>query len=156
MLPLLQELADGKEHAVKDVREAIAKKLGLTAEDRNEILSSAGQSLYDNRLGWAKTYMGKAGLLESPKRGVYRATARGQKLLSTHPKRVDNALLTQFEEFNAFIDRPAGEGTAEEGAQPVRPPPQVAAEQTPREALERAYLQLRREVESELDRKSVV
>ena len=55
MLPLLEGLADGKEHPLADLREEIALRLGLTAVDRELLLPSGRQPVYDNRLGWAKT-----------------------------------------------------------------------------------------------------
>ena len=71
MLPLLTRLDDGEEHALKELREEISADLNLTDADRAELLPSGKQAIFDNRLGWAKTYLDKAGLLRSVRRGIY-------------------------------------------------------------------------------------
>ena len=73
MLPVLIESAEG-EIRIGDVVERIAQKLGLTPEERAELLPSGVQSLFSNRVHWAKTYLGKAGLIESTRRGHFRIT----------------------------------------------------------------------------------
>ena len=81
MLPLLRTLEDGADHPISEVRERIAREMALTEEDRDELLPSGKQAVFDNRLGWAKTYVEKAGLLTTVKRGVYRITEGGRRLL---------------------------------------------------------------------------
>lgn len=70
MLPLLQLLADGHQHSYKDLVEALAKNFQLTSEERTKLLGSGTQSVFDNRVGWAGTYLKKAGLLDSPQRAT--------------------------------------------------------------------------------------
>ena len=57
MLPLLRALEDGADHPVNEVRESIAREMTLTEDDRAELLPSGKQAIFDNRLGWAKTYV---------------------------------------------------------------------------------------------------
>jgi len=85
MLPLLQYLSDTKEHPRKEVIEYISAHFKLTSEDRKELLPSGRQKKINNRVGWARTYMKKAGLLEYPKRGFMKISERGLKLLSEKP-----------------------------------------------------------------------
>jgi restriction system protein len=68
MLPPLRYAADGQEHSVREVIEESADQFRLTDEERKELLPSGRQATFDNRVGWARTYMKKAGLLESPRR----------------------------------------------------------------------------------------
>src|SRR5207253_5533223 len=105
MLPLLRALDDGADHPVSEVRERIAGEMALTEEDRGELLPSGKQAIFDNRLGWAKTYLDKAGLISTVKRGVYRITNDGQRLLAQKPERVDKQMLLQFERFRTFIQQ---------------------------------------------------
>ena len=77
MLPLLRVGADGQEHSLREAIESLANEFGLSDEERKELLPSGGQATFDNRVGWARTYMKKAGLLESPRRGYFRITDRG-------------------------------------------------------------------------------
>src|SRR5947209_14235233 len=85
MLPILQLAGDGHEHRFRDAVEALAAGFKLTDSEREEPLPSKTQPLFDNRVGWARTYLVKAGLLESPKRGYFRVTDRGREVLR-HPR----------------------------------------------------------------------
>jgi restriction system protein len=144
---LLEALVDGREHDVKDIRDLIAKRLGITERDREALLPSRKQSVYDNRLGWAKTYLSKGGLVQSVRRGVYQITSRGRDVLKSKPKQIDVDFLSKFPEFEEFRRRPdQEEHDGSEGASSVPP----ASSITPQEALEAAYQQLRRGVEADL------
>ena len=153
MLPLLEAVSDGQPHGLRDVREQIAQRLGLTEVDRAEMLPSGKQSVYDNRLGWAKTYIDKAGLLRSLKRGVYQISERGSDLLSKRPARIDNRLLSQFAEWTDFI-RASNSGGDEVAATATTTDASVSLPTAlvldPQEGLDAAYQQLRRSVEGDL------
>ncbi len=82
MLPLLRFAGEKKdETSTGEAVEVLAKELGLTDEDLKEMLPSGIQFTFVNRVGWASTYMKKAGLLEATRRGYFRITSRGQELL---------------------------------------------------------------------------
>ena len=102
MLPLLKFYADGQEHTFREAVEALATEFKLTDQERREMLPSGQQEVFDNRVGWARTYMKKAGLIESPKRGVNRITQRGLDVLKQKPDRIDVSFLAQFQEFKEF------------------------------------------------------
>ena len=70
MLPLLRLAADGSEHKFRDAVEKLAQEFLLTSEERSELLPSGTAPLFDNRVGWARTYLKQAGLLSSPRRGA--------------------------------------------------------------------------------------
>ncbi len=82
--------------------EALADDLGLTAEQREEMLPSGRQRLLHNRMHWAKFYMFKAGLIDQPRRGRFVASDKGRALLAQNPARIDVKLLRQIPEFEAF------------------------------------------------------
>jgi restriction system protein len=105
MKPLLEYAGDGKEHRTSEAHEAMAAHFNLSKEEMNKLLPSGAQAVYKNRVGWAKTYMSKAGLLELHRRGFFRITARGKEVLSENPATIDNAFLTRFSEFNEFRKR---------------------------------------------------
>jgi restriction system protein len=102
MLPLLKHTADGQEHSFHSLVESLTADFKLTDAERRELLPSGGQFVFDNRVGWARTYMKKAGLLSASKRGVVQITERGLEALATHPKRIDNKVLRQYPEFLEF------------------------------------------------------
>lgn len=143
LLPLLQSLADGDERAMGELRDVVAAALKLTPEARSELLPSGRQTVFANRLGWAKTYLEKAGLLETTRRGVYRVSAEGRALLASRPDSISNATLGRYPSFRSFVGR---DGAPDEGASPTP----ATQSLTPREQLEAAYGRLRAETEREL------
>ncbi len=88
MLPMLQLVVDGAERRLSDVLEALAQQFDLTDADRAELLPGGGQARFDNKVGWARTHLGKAGLLERPRRGWLRITERGREVLADPPARI--------------------------------------------------------------------
>jgi len=102
MLPLMRFAADEKDHKLQDAYATLAAKFKLTDDERNELLPSGRQSKFDNRVGWARTYLKKAGLLESPARSTFRITKRGMDVLKANPPFINASFLKQFPEFVAF------------------------------------------------------
>ena len=143
MLPLLKFVADGKEHTLREIIESLADIFNLNDEERRELLPSAKQPIFDNRVGWATTYLKKAGVIETPKRAVYRITERGQGVLNKNPQRVDNKFLDQFQEFKEFRARKAmpNGGTT---------PPKENGDINPEELFESAYKDLQETLTAEL------
>ena len=97
----LHAVEDGEIHTAKEVREIIADSMGITEKDRFEMLPSGKQSTFDNRVAWARTYLDKAGLIETPQRGKYRITDQGIKALNSGEK-IDLRYLERSESFKAF------------------------------------------------------
>ncbi|MBL0268066.1 MAG: restriction endonuclease [Chitinophagaceae bacterium] len=102
MLPLLKFLSDGNEHSLQEAHDYLADQLGLTEHERRELLPSGQQPIFRNRLGWARTYMNKAGLLDSTKRAHFRITERGLQLLNEQPKEISSEILFRYPEFVEF------------------------------------------------------
>jgi restriction system protein len=105
MVPVLKVAGDGQEHRIGDVINRLARDFGLTEEERQQILPSGKQATFANRVGWARTYLVQAGLLEATKRAHFRITDRGEKALAEGPPRIDNEYLSQFAEFVQFKER---------------------------------------------------
>ena len=133
MLPLLRRLSDGKLRLFKDVIAELADEYGLTPEERAHLLPSGGTLTFASRVGWAKTYMKKAGLLVQPRRGYVEITATGREVLASAPTRIDVQYLERFPSFVEFRTLTRDKTEAGEAAD-ERP-----AELTPDEILEAAY-----------------
>lgn len=103
LLPLLAATGDGQEHRLRDLVPTLADTLKLTDEDRARRLSSGTQTVAENRVYWAGTYLRKAGLLTSPARGKVTITEEGRRVLNTHPSRIDNTFLRQYPSFREFV-----------------------------------------------------
>jgi restriction system protein len=146
MLPLLRIASDGHEHRVRDALEQLASEFKLTDAERAELLPSGTAPYFDNRVGWARTYLKQAGLLSSPKRGTFQITEAGRQLLAKKPPRINIALLEQYPAFVEFKNRRKDE--VDQTAKARSEPP--ASDETPEDALAVAYGTLRRNLESEL------
>ena len=103
MLPLLKVMGSRNEMTTKQMRDEVAENLGLTVEALSERLPSGTQSAFDNRMGWARTYLYKAGLLDRPRRATYAISETGKKLLANHPSEIDVEFLKSYEQFNQFL-----------------------------------------------------
>jgi restriction system protein len=134
MLPVLRAAAAG-EQRISTVVQSLGEELGLSEVARAALLASGRQSVFANRVHWAKTYLAKAGLVEGTRRGHFRLTRRGADVLAANPERIDNRFLSRFEEFRQFSDRSAKPADDE-----VVPEPADAAEQTPDEIMRAAQL----------------
>ena len=89
MLPLLKLAGDGEDHLMRDAFEELAEDFGLTEEDRRELLPSGTQTVWENRVGWARTYLKKAGLVEYKKRGSFTITNIGLNVLKSNPTKLN-------------------------------------------------------------------
>src|SRR4051812_34036344 len=101
MLPLLRLAAAG-ETRVPEVEQKLADEFALTPEERDQILPSGRQKVFHNRIHWAKFYMSKAGLLNSPARGRFVASDVGRALLAQKPDKIDVEKLLQYPAFRSF------------------------------------------------------
>ena len=81
MRPLLAIAIDGEIHKLSEMVEKLADEFQLTPEERAQLLPSGCQPNFENRVGWSKFHLVKAGLLEAPVRGHFKITQRGREVL---------------------------------------------------------------------------
>lgn len=96
-------LADMQVHKSKEVKELLAAKFQISDEERHILLPNGHRPIFDNRVGWTRTYLKKAGLIDSPSRGAYQLTQTGKQVLVEDPPVLDNHYLEQFDSFCQFI-----------------------------------------------------
>ena len=101
-LPLLKQLADGKEHSISELKKKLIIDLKLSSEDLKERVPSGTQTVFYNRFQWAKTYFKKACLIDQPSKGSLIITERGKKVLKEELSSIDVSYLKQFPEFREF------------------------------------------------------
>jgi restriction system protein len=145
MLPLLKFVSDGQEHSLREAVEHLESVFNLSEDEKKEFLPSARYPVFDSRVGWARTYLRKAGLLEPTRRGFFKITQRGLEVLKKNPKEINVEFLKQYPEFIEFIS-PSGTDTEET----LTVEPEITSQQTPEESLEYAYQKLRQELAQEL------
>jgi restriction system protein len=142
MLPLLKYASDKKEHSIRETIEYLSNLFKLTEQERKELLPSGQQYVFDNRVGWARTYLKKAGLLESTKRSFFKITDLGLDVLKKNPQEINVKFLEQFPQFIEFRNLRREKGEEQQKEEEL--------EQTPQELLEYSYQKIKRELAQEL------
>lgn len=143
---VLNALQDGKSHSMKEVRNSIAQTLQLTEQDLSETLSN-GSSVYAGRVGWAKTYLKKAEMIDSPQRGYITITPAGQSLLASNEP-ITNALLAKLS--STFLDFYRPQSGSNASTQPDSENTQISTPETPQETFERVYNLINEQLADEL------
>jgi len=140
--PFLKALSDGQVHLITDLYQELADQMKLTPEDKKELLPSGKQQTYKNRIGWARTYLSKAGLVEVPNRGECRITSEGLSVLSNSKEDIDVKYLKRYTTFVSF-HQVSKTSTQEDASNNDS----IAS---PDETLEMAYLELRNALRQEV------
>jgi restriction system protein len=125
------------------VIETLATEFHLDDKEKVELLPSGQQYIFDNRVGWARTYLKKASLLESTKRGYFKITDEGIELLKQKPKAINVKLLMKYPDFVEFKKRIEKQDHEEETLEKVN-------DRTPQESIEYGYQKLSQELSQEL------
>lgn len=144
MLPLLKYAGDNQEHTIREAIDHIADIFKLSEQDRKEVLPSGSQYIIDNRVGWARTYLKKAGLLESPKRSYFKITQLGLDELKKNPPEINVKFLEQFPLFIEFRN------TKKEKDENEEHEVETGSTQTPQELLEYSYQKIKKDLSQEL------
>ena len=136
---VLKALSDEKEHSIHEIDEIISDQLNLTEEERNEMLPSGNQKLIKNRIGWARSYLKKAGLIESRKRGFANITDLGLKEYNENPNLTEDDLM----KYPSFVDFVTGKpkDDSDDETKPV-----VLDDSTPDEIMERTYKKINKDL----------
>jgi restriction system protein len=152
-------LSDGKERGTEETLAALAQEFKLTDEELRRLLPSGRQPLFSNRVAWAKFYLKKAGVLDRPRRGIYRITERGRALLQSATNRIDSQVLQQFPEFREFLRLGRAEGGVNENdgrnlvdSRPTASPllPLAQPQLTPEELIAAGHNQLMAQLSADL------
>jgi restriction system protein len=142
MRPLLSFGSDGSEKNINDAINGIANQLGLTEDERHQLLPSGKQPIFSNRVHWARTYLDKAGAIKRTRRSHFVITDRGKQLLTDNPIRIDVQVLKKFPEFVAFQSpKISGETENDNSLPPATNDIQESAV-TPEEAIQQAEGQI--------------
>lgn len=142
MFPFLRALDDKEIHAIKDIREELADNLSLSESDKAELLPSGTMPVYRSRIGWAKTYLKKAGLIDNSVRGKVKITDRGFNVLKQNPEKIDSHFLLQFDEFQKFANVSKGKETVSEE--------EVEDPKTPEDRIAQGYREFKNSLASDL------
>jgi len=140
----LQSLSDGEEHLYIDAKKKVIEDFKLTDSELAEMLPSGKQTVFSNRIGWCRTYLKKAGLIESPTKAHFRITKAGKEVLKSSEE-INNETLRKFPSFVKFID-----GDTKKAKDSAEEKEALSNEETPQETLERVYGELNHVLKDEL------
>lgn len=145
MLPLLQLIADGREYTLGEMLDQLGTKLALSQDDLLERIPSGVQTRFYNRICWSTTHLKKAAIIENTRRGTFRITPRGSKLLNQNIERIDLPILGAYPEYVAF--RNSGKTKI-----PIKPIDEIldVTIKTPDELLYESYQSIRESLVSEI------
>ena len=146
MLPVLRLASDQREHKFSDSVQSLAAEFSLSDEEISELLPSGSQAVFNNRVGWARSYLKQAGLLVSPKRGYFTITEQGLKLLAENPAKINVSLLERYPEFQEFRNRKKDQSKTNDAGDFI----EMVTRETPEDALASAYRLLRKSLEDEV------
>ena len=147
MQPVLQYLADGSVHRGRAVIDAMVEQFALTETERNQMLPSGRQRTFDNRVGWALTYLTQAGLVARPSRGNVTITDDGRQALAANPTRIDMSTLDAYPSYREFRERRRRDGNS---ATALTTDAEPAATATPSDLLDDAVATNRAAVEGDV------
>lgn len=144
MLPILRELSDGNEKTISELKANLAIRFKLSEDELKELLPSGNQQVFDNRVGWARTYLKKAMLIEAIRRGVFKITNRGRSVLKENIQDITASYLKQFDEFREFqnLDKSTEDSKDESYVS--------ESESTPVELFEKSYRKIQSDLKKEI------
>lgn len=143
MLPILELLADGKQHTLRQFEDLIIEHFKISPSEQLQMLPSGQMPTFKSRVGWARTYLKKAGLIDSPKRATFEITKEGRDALALNPGLIDVKFLNQYPKFQEFFKT----SKTDLNSQTVSVP---SSNGTPEEILEEAYQTIRNQLASDL------
>lgn len=143
MLPVLQYVANGQEYRMLDVIQGLAKSFKLSDEELASLIPSGQTPLFSNRVHWAKTYLKKSGLVDSPKRGSIAITNDGKKVLSENPLNINVKYLRRFPQFVEFHTFKKLDFNSETIVEEIK-------NQTPEELIDSGYVSIRKALEEDI------
>lgn len=147
MLPLLKVMNDKNTHKLRNLIDVLQSHFHLTEAEKNELLPSGYQPVFDNRVGWAKFYLEKANLLKTEKRGHYRITKLGISFLNSNPTALRTRDLESFSAFREFKKAIIPKSELSSENENIE---NYESRKTPEEALEYAFQKLKTDLSRDL------
>lgn len=146
MMPVMQVISDGGQYRNKEIQQKAADIVGLTAEEKKEMLPSGGQNTYKSRTNWAITYLKNAGLITKIAKGLFEISESGKVLIKNPPNKINTEYLMSYPEFRQWIssDNENGEESVQEDVNIIN------NEETPEEQINQAIEIINKNLSDEL------
>jgi restriction system protein len=146
MLPFLEILADKKEHTLKNIIAVLTLKFKLTDEEKQRLIPSQNQTVIINRIGWTRTYLKKAELIISPKRGVFTISPLGLDILSNKPTKIDSKFLRKIPAFQEWKNIGNNSDAKKDDTNLKALVEDIEIEKTPEELLEYSFSRMQEQL----------
>lgn len=144
MKPMLEVISDGQRYTMKSLERSLAESEKVTDEEQKVLLPSGRQTVFKNRVAWAKTYLKKAGLIDSPARATVVITDAGRQALKDNPDKINIAYLDRFPAFHNFVSSAASDAVEATATT------SDSSDLTPDDMLENAYQEINDSLASDL------
>ncbi|SEA41585.1 restriction system protein [Arachidicoccus rhizosphaerae] len=148
MLPFLKTIANGREFSFRSIIESLGRQFNLTDKELLERYPNGGHPVFDNRVGWCRLHLKRAGLISAPRRGYVQITDQGETVLLDNLAEIDVNYLKTIPAYLELYNRdrnPKDEGPVDLS--------QVVGKSdldTPEERLSQAYLEINNELNEEI------
>lgn len=152
LLPLLKLVSDGKEWHIRDTREVLSDHFDLTEAERQIKLPSAYETVFYNRIHWARLYLVRSGLLTATRRGYIQISDSGNKLLANKPDSLTTPYLRDhYPELKAYLNSCSQKtDSAPTSLKPLTTQEVESVNETPEEMLEQAHATLKNQLAIDL------
>ncbi len=142
-IPFLKAISDEKVHSLKEIKDYISNFLNIEETETLERLPSGKQTVYANRIGWARTYLKKAGLINATQRAHFQITSEGKKILESGVAITDKLLAEKYPDFAAFkVSKKVSDKASESVEEDLV--------ETPQETFERVYKTINEQLADDL------
>lgn len=145
MLPVLKHIGDNKEHSKKEVVEVLSNTMGLTEEEKRQMLPSRNQTIFYNRITWVIAHFKSAKIIENTKRGYIKITPLGMDILKQTPSSINLRFLKQLPTYIDAMNSWKTKSSTEEISKK-----EDIEIKTPEELLESGYQSIRKSLEQEI------
>ena len=150
--PLLRFLAQHPDGVTaRQASDAAAAALGVSEEQKQELLPSGAQPIYRNRAGWAHDRLKRAGFSSSPRRGSWQITQAGREFLAQQASPLPSEVTRELATGNIDVRlRSAAEQGGEATNAAAVASDSASAIASPDDRLGEALQELRQAAEAEL------
>ena len=152
LIPIVMYISLQKESwTSKGLKVAIANASRVPEELRNLNYESGNGNIIEDRAGWAISTLTIAGLLERPKRGVYKISDLGRELYEKHGENLDVSIMsTQPKYVKHLRNREEKMQNSSETSFTVNSENKNEITVTPQELMENAFSKLNSELKDEI------
>lgn len=101
LTPILKELSLQEKCEFAELTKRLSIYFKLSESEINKV-SLSGKNVFANRIGWARTYLMKAGLITTHNKQYIKITDIGKKVVQLNLENINYVFLKKFKNFREF------------------------------------------------------